>query len=267
MAGTNYWTEARQFFESETIIRSVSLVKLSGYTLNEIKEQMTPVLQKEKQNDASLANELVEKLDLSSIDMEPGNLTPGEAGGVGHFSGYIARTASKRLCCDSCKAALVVPHHELPRVPFEGGEEIPEMLTSMIKLQDRGGLLYPSNECIHLVIMGLEIFKAIIHPTSLRASLMAAHSAEAVYTSVYSEIVQHNPHMLRFTCDAGCSIVMTVVPEIARSLFRVFGKNVIAKANSDHRAEVNKKRKKTDERWNTRSRSDFKKLKLCSNKI
>ncbi len=45
MAGTNYWTEVRQFFESETIIRSVNLVKLSGYTLKDIKDQMTPVLE------------------------------------------------------------------------------------------------------------------------------------------------------------------------------------------------------------------------------
>lgn len=45
MAGTNYWTEVRQIFESGTIIRSVNLVKLSGYTLKEIKEQLTPVLE------------------------------------------------------------------------------------------------------------------------------------------------------------------------------------------------------------------------------
>ena len=124
MTGINYWTEVRQFFDSQTIIRSVNLVKLSGYTLKEIKEQMTPVLENKKKDDEELSRKLVEQVDVNSIDLEPGDMTPGEAGGVGHFSGYIARSACKNLRCEDCKAVLVKMDKELPHVPVEGGEDV-----------------------------------------------------------------------------------------------------------------------------------------------
>ena len=271
MAGTNYWTEVRQFFESETIIRSVNLVKLSGYTLKEVKEQMTPVLEDKQKDDEELSRELVEQVDANSIDIEPGDMAPGEAGGVGHFSGYVARSASKKLRCEDCKAALVMGNKELPHVLLEGGEDVrsalPEMFSGMIELQDRGGLLYPSDECIHLVMMGLEIFKAIVQPAALRGKLMSAHSAEGVFALIYTEILQNNPDMARLECNSGCSLVTTVVPAVARTLFRVFGKNVVAKANSDHRLkESDKKRFGTNDHRNCRSKSNFKVQKLNGQK-
>ena len=122
MARTNYWTEVRQFFESESIIRSADLVKLAGYTLKKIKEQMTPV-QENKKDDEQLIRELVEQVDVNSIDLESGDMGLGEAGGVGHFSGYVARSACKHLRCDDSKAALVM-NKELPRVPVDVGEDV-----------------------------------------------------------------------------------------------------------------------------------------------
>ena len=270
MAGTNYWTEVRQFFESETIIRSVNLVKLSGYTLKEIKEQMTPVLENKKKDDEQLSRELVEQVDVNSIDLEPGDMAPGEAGGVGHFSGYVARLAYRKLHCEDCKVTLVVPEKELPNVPVEGTEDVrsalPEIFMGMTQLMDRGGLVYPSDECIHLVMMGLEIFKAIVKPAELRAKLMAAHSAERVFALTYCEIMQNDLGMARLECNSGCSLVKSVVPEVARTLFRVFGKNVIANANSDHHKDPNKKRAESGDSKDTRSKSGFKKQKLNGQK-
>ena len=101
-------------------------------------------------------------------------------------------------------------------------------------MQDHGVLLYPNVECIHLVMVGLEIFKAIAQPAELKAKLMAAHSAEGVSAFNYCEILRNDQHMTRLECNSGCSLVTTVVPEIA-TLFRVFGKTSVAKANSDHR--------------------------------
>ena len=269
MAGTNYWTEARQFFESETIIRSINLIKLSGYTLQEIKDQVTPVLKNRMKDDERLARELVELVDVKSIDLEPGNVTPEEAGGVGHFSGYIARSAYKNLPCEGCKAALVIPNEELPHVPVECSEDVrsalPHTFFGITELQDRGGLLYPSNECVQLVMMGLEIFKAIVKPAELRAKLMAAHSAEGVFAVTYCETLQNDPHMARAECDNGCSLVRTVIPEVARTLFRVFGKNIIAKANSDLRQKDAQRKRKRIDRY-TRSSSDFKSQKLSGKK-
>ena len=62
MAGTNYWTEARQFFQAEALIRTIVLVKLSGYTFQDVKEHMQPVREAQKSNDHQLAHELAEKI-------------------------------------------------------------------------------------------------------------------------------------------------------------------------------------------------------------
>lgn len=122
-------------------------------------------------------------MDVNSIDLEPGDIAPGEAGGVGHFSGYVSRSACRNLHCEDYKAAIVM-NKELPRVPVDGGEYVRsvllEMFHAMTELQDRGGLLYTSDECIYFVMVGLEVFKAIVKPAKLWAKLMAVHSAEGV---------------------------------------------------------------------------------------
>ena len=63
---------------------------------------------------------------------------------------------------------------------------------------------------------------------------MAAHSAEGVFAFTYSEMLRNDQQMTRLECNSDCALVTTVVSEIARTLFRVFGKNVVSKANSDH---------------------------------
>ena len=137
------------------------------------------------------------------------------------------------------------------------------MFSAMTKMQDRGGLFFTNDECIHLVMVGLELFKAIVKPAELMAKLMAAQSAEKVFAFTYCETLPNYPCLARLECNSGCSLAITVVSEIARSCFRVFGKNVVDKANSDHRhKEVIKKRTGTDDGKSTRSRSNFKKQKL-----
>ena len=42
MSGTNYFTKARQFFEAESMVRTQSLVRLSWYTLKDIKLEREP---------------------------------------------------------------------------------------------------------------------------------------------------------------------------------------------------------------------------------
>ena len=62
MAGTNYWTEARQFFQADALIRTIFLVKLSGYTIQDVKEHMQPIRAAQKSNDHQLAHELAEEI-------------------------------------------------------------------------------------------------------------------------------------------------------------------------------------------------------------
>ena len=142
-------------------------------------------------------------------------------------SAFVARSAFKKLRCKGFKAALVMSNNkELTYVPMEGSEDVrsalPEIFMNMTELQDRGGLLYPSDECIHPVMMGLEVFKAIVKPAGLRAKLMVAHSAEGLFALTCCEIMENVLDMAKLEYKNACSLVRTVVPKVAKSLFRVF---------------------------------------------
>lgn len=266
MSGTNYWTEAKQFFQAETLIRTISLIKLSGYTLEEVKEHMAPLHEAQKTNNDKLAKEFVEELDIDSKRLDPGKMEPGEAGGVGHFCGYLARKARRRLKCASCQEALVEGNTLMPSVQVADPDKLPETFREMIDLQDRGGLLYPSNECIHMAMMAVEVFKAMTTPGERRAKFLAAYNSEEVFVSVYKEIMNNDLGMSLLDCEKGCSLVNTVVPAIARSLFHVMGKNMMSKANSDAHAKVKRRGDPDAPEKATRSKSDYKKKQLSSEK-
>ncbi len=54
MAGSNYWTSIRQFFESEGIVRQVNLVSLSGYSVSEISKEMKSAAAARKLSDQNV---------------------------------------------------------------------------------------------------------------------------------------------------------------------------------------------------------------------
>ena len=119
-------------------------------------------------------------------------------------------------------------------------------------------------------ILAVEVFKAITTPGERRAKFLAAYSSEEVFVSVYKEIMSNDLGMSLLDCEKGCSLVNTVVPAIAKSLFHVMGKNMVSKANSHAHAKVKRrviKRGNPDApKKATRSKSDYKKKKLSSEK-
>ena len=64
MSGTNYWTKAQHLFEAESIVRTQSLVRLSGYTLKDIKLEMEPAFQELNANDDSVCEDIMLELDI-----------------------------------------------------------------------------------------------------------------------------------------------------------------------------------------------------------
>lgn len=265
MSGTNYWTEAKQVFQAETVIRTISLVKLSGYTLQDVKEHMAPLHEDQVASDEKMAKEFIEELDIDSERLDPGEMEPGEAGGVGHFCGYLAMKARRHLKCASCQDALIEGNTLMPAVQVTDFDKLPETFRKMINLQDRGGLLYPSNECIHMAMMAVEVFKAMTAPGEWRAKFLAAYSSEEVFVKVYREIMNNDLGMSLLNCENGCSLVISIVPAIARSLFHVMAKNMMSKANSAVHGKIKRSDTYGSEKA-TRSKSDYKRQKFSSEK-
>ena len=93
IAGTNYWTQVRQFLDAETMIRTHCLVKLSGYKLKDIKHEMKSASEVLKLADELLCDELIQELYINSDSLDPEKMEAAEAGEMCHFSGYLAQKA------------------------------------------------------------------------------------------------------------------------------------------------------------------------------
>ena len=146
---------AERMFTTDTRLRqctwTITLVKLSGYTIQEVKERMQPVREAQKSNDHQLAYELAKEIEIDFQIFVSGKIVPREAGGIGYFSGYLTRKVRNLVTCGSCNQFLVSSHTtnychtKMPLVRVEEAENLPESFRRMIDLQDCGGLLYPSN--------------------------------------------------------------------------------------------------------------------------
>ena len=55
----------------------------------------------------------------------------------------------------------------------------------MIHLQDCGGLVYPSNECIHMVMIAAEVFGELNTEDKRRPKFLGAYSSEEVFVKIY----------------------------------------------------------------------------------
>ena len=71
IAGANYWTQVRQFLDAETLIRTHCLVKLSGYTLKDIKHEMKSATEELNLADELLCDKLIQELDINSDNLYP----------------------------------------------------------------------------------------------------------------------------------------------------------------------------------------------------
>ena len=156
---------------------------------------MQPVREAQKSNEHQLAYELATEIEIDFQIFVSGKIVPREAGGIGYFSGYLTRKVRNLVTCGSCNQFLVSSHTtnychtKMPLVRVEEAENLPESFRRMIDLQDCGGLLYPSNECIHMVMIAAEIFRKLTTDEKRRPKFLGAYSSEEVFVKVYTEVM------------------------------------------------------------------------------
>ena len=67
LVGGNYWASVRQFYEGESVIRARSLVSFSGYSINEVKEEMKNIQQDRLNTDNIVMDKTVNFLSINPI--------------------------------------------------------------------------------------------------------------------------------------------------------------------------------------------------------
>ena len=187
-------------------------------------------------------------------------------------SGYLARKVQNFVTCASCIQFLVPSHTsdychtKMPLVRVEEAKNLPEAFRRMIDLQDLGGLHYPSNECIRMVMIAAEFFRELSMDDKRRPEFLASHSSQEVFVKIYTEVISNEFCASLSVCQSGCSMVNTVVPDIPRSLFHVQGNNMVSMTNSDDNSRGEKNRDLDAHKGKTKNQTSFKKQKLLLRK-
>ena len=266
LSGTNYWTQVRQFFEAESLIRTHSLIRHSGYSHKDIQLEMKPAINELNEMDNALCDDILQDLDITCDVPAVEQMELTEAGGIVNISGYLAHQAHKKLKCRRCLGVLVSDQEvALCEIDNDVRDTLPECY-DYIRLQDRGGLMYPSDFAVKLTILGLEVFGAIVNDPSLRTKFFSSHSTENVFCKVFRDVTEQNNSFLQCECSEGHKLVDSVLPITTRILFHVFSKNVVSKAMSVQHGYSNKRSSNDDCNSCTRTKSSYKRQKLQSAK-
>ena len=133
------------------------------------------------------------------------------------------------------------------------------------RFQDHGGLLYLSNHCLHLTMLGLELFRTIMNEPETRLQLFAANSAENVFSKLFCQVAIKDLLLKNLEWSEGHKLTRGIIQCVARALFHVFcKKNEVSKVNSIQHGYSGKMAANDDARANTRCQAYHKRQKLQS---
>ena len=155
LAGSNYWATVRQFMEGKAVVRAISLVHLSGYSLGTVAQDMESAHRQRQAGDDQIVDSLVKNASLDG----PLELGDGAEQAIGHLAGYLARSALRKHKCDACHAQLVCDMGATTKVTAVNIEEdeearqsteVRKSLRSFCELLNRGKLIFPSDTALLL---------------------------------------------------------------------------------------------------------------------
>ncbi len=232
LAGANYFVSARQILEAEKSIRIRSLVKFSGYTLSEIRDNFEVDLKKESDYVGQVRDALLAILERDQLDLDCGAVEDRNI--LFYVAGYCARSLAKVCKCSDCVLCLK-EEKEMPCLDvleedsFEGADR------SFIQQIDRGGLIYPSDivymSVLHIWTFIMEICQ---HEKALDV-VVSSTAPQAVFVNSFIYLCRQSEEtkaLLSLSCDQGHSFERFVVL-LARKMFNIFAKNYSRDKNSD----------------------------------
>lgn len=156
---------------------------------------------KQKDEQASQFPVEAKKL-LEDLLRSPASLLPTvDTAALAMVGGYVARVVQEKIACSTCISVVTKPASSSP-------------IDSLIRHQDRGGLLYPSNELIH-VLYALKKYTELIlskrraMPRPLQESVNNAVSAMANNDVFKCVCHEHRLQFLELVCTKFCKPVFT----------------------------------------------------------
>ena len=233
---SNYFISVRQILEAEKSIRLRSLVKFSGYSLGEIKEQFEEETAKKTEELRKECSHLLDLLrqDTSAMKQE----TLEDKNILFYIGGHLAFSLEKSTSCSSC-ASMLKEEKEM-QVQFEDDEtEKQSRKEAKVFLEqiNRGGLSYPSDivyvSCLHIWSLFCDVQKN----AAAKEALFHSQNPRQLFSEVFLQLCLENDDLsglLAATCSSGHSF-KGLLEKMTKKLFNMFAKNKCRELNDAQR--------------------------------
>lgn len=237
LAGGNYWASVRQFFEGESIIRAKGLIRLSGYSLTEVRDQMAESSQQRDIEDVKVYEELLQVvLENEEEGGEEEDLTVCTEQAIGHIAGYLARSVLKVHKCESCQGFLVnkeaLRSAEVNFKPYDDEDAEQTEMKSFTNYLNRGKLLCPSKTAVSLSTKMCHTYRHIMKNVSTRYLLLGCNNPRQVFQKIVKAMSENDERLALLSCAKGHLFLDKIIDTISKSLFNVFTSNYTKDINS-----------------------------------
>lgn len=216
LSGANYFISIRQLMESNKKIKTISLLKFSQISLQEIDD----VIMNQADlidNDSTISLQEVAEDMTITMTMEPDQ---SDLIVIYYVSGACARSVFRTHKCESCKETLVKDKraHEFN---CEDTQEISQFLKNI----DRGGLNEPCDHTFQLCIVAWKIFYEITSSFELRTKFLNSSNQRSLFCYLVSEAISNQFDM--FIGNTHCTNGHDIVRSLSRSFFNCLAKNFV----------------------------------------
>ena len=232
LSGGNYYISVRQMLESEKKIRIHDLVKFSGMTITEVKALLNDCLET-----AAVILTNWTPTDMNSL------LTNAEGNALFFVAGYIAFKLKKHTECVFCRNLLVSSDSPPQNVSFDNPEtsEQTQQLKEFTDVMSRGGLSTPSDALFMICLHAHSMFTFIMNSPDEKKTLKDASNPRASFVATFCEKMEDSTDpSVSALVKAQCEVydpLSNHLSKIAQRMFNVMGKNFMANANDDVRAQ------------------------------
>ena len=227
LSGANYYISMRQVLEGDRKIRALSLLKFSGFSLNEIDDAIkSNVSNSNNSAEDATADELAESLQCLRWP------SSSDANVIFYVSGAMARSVVHITRCGYCKQELVDPDAS-QAVQLEEDFIFSHGATKFLDDINRGGLTKPSEYTFMLAVHCWRVFEEINASLPLKSRLLAAECQRSLFVKIMDRVTDidslGHPLVSENYCFKGHDLKSLLV----QRLFNCFAKNAVKKLTSD----------------------------------
>lgn len=242
LSGANYYISVRQLFESERKIKTLSLLKFSGFTFNEIKTSFPSSLSADCATDSETINWFVEQLINKQADVDS---TEGQV--VYYCAGYVAKSVLSVTNCSSCKDLLQQDNY-IDGIELTGSCDTLYDSDGFFEEVNRGGLRRPSDFLLMLSLKCYSIHKLIVSDKELLNMFTLSVNSRNLFCDITCAIAEQDPILdlclpLYSSCEKGHCVLKLCIFRF----FNILCKNFVNSTNNSHAPndKDNLKRKQT----------------------